>query len=214
MTWRKQSFTREHVEVLDRRPVWQGFFRMDVLKLRHRLFAGGWSEEMKRELFVRDPAVVMLPYDPVRDEVVCIEQFRIGALDMPYSPWLLELVAGIIEGGESPEEVARREAHEEAGLDVGALEFICRYQVSPGGNTEEVVLFCGCVDATRAGGLHGLDTEHEDIRVHVLDFAAVQAALKAGEIRNAAGIIGLQWLALNRDDLRSRWLASDARPSR
>lgn len=212
MSWREQAFTQDDVKVLDRRPVWQGFFRMDLLRLRHRLFAGGWSEEMERELFVRDPAVVMLPYDPVRDQVVCVEQFRIGALDMPYSPWLLELVAGIIEAGESPEQVARREAHEEAGLDVGELEFICRYQVSPGGNTEEIILFCGRVDATRAGGLHGLDSEHEDIRVHVLDFADVQAALRAGQVRNAAGIIGLQWLALNRDDLRRRWRASDALP--
>ncbi len=213
MAWRDQRFTRDDVEVLARRPVWQGFFRMDVLRLRHRLFAGGWSKEMQRELFVRDPAVVMLPYDPIRDQVVCVEQFRIGAVDLPQSPWLLELVAGIIEDGESPEQVARREAHEEAGLEVGALEFICRYQVSPGGSTEEILLFCGCVDATRAGGLHGLDSEHEDIRVHVLDFAAAQAALEAGEVRNAAGIIGLQWLALNRDDLRRRWLSKGALPS-
>lgn len=212
MSWRDDAFTRDHVEVLARRPVWQGFFRMDLLRLRHRLFAGGWSEAMERELFVRGPAVVMLPYDPVRDQVVCVEQFRIGALDMPYSPWLLELVAGIIEDGEAPEDVARREAHEEAGLDVVELEFVCRYQVSPGGNTEEILLFCGCVDASRAGGLHGLDTEHEDIRVHVLDFDSAQAALKAGEVRNAAGIIGLQWLALNRDDLRRRWNAHAALP--
>jgi len=213
MSWRSGTFTRDDVKVLARRPVWDGFFRMDVLRLRHRLFAGGWSEEMERELFVRDPAVVMLPYDPVRDQVVCVEQFRIGAVDMPYSPWLLELVAGIIEEGESPEQVARREAHEEAGLEVSELEFICRYQVSPGGNTEEILLFCGCVDATRAGGLHGLESEHEDIWVHVLDFDAAQAALQAGEVRNAAGIIGLQWLALNRDDLRRRWCTNDAFPS-
>lgn len=165
---------------------------------------------MQRELFVREPAVVMLPYDPVRDQVVCIEQFRIGALDMAYSPWLLELVAGIVEDGESPEQVARREAHEEAGLEVAALEFICRYQVSPGGSTEEVLLYCGRVDAAQAGGLHGLDSEHEDIGVHVLDFAAAEAALQAGEVRNAAGIIGLQWLLLNREQLRRRWLAGDA----
>lgn len=212
MAWRDDAFTRDDVEVLARRPVWQGFFRMDVLRLRHRLFAGGWSEEMERELFVRGPAVVMLPYDPFRDQVVCVEQFRIGALDMPYSPWLLELVAGIVEDGETPEDVARREAHEEAGLDVGELEFICRYQVSPGGNTEEILLFCGRIDASRAGGLHGLDSEHEDIRVHVFDFDAAEAALQAGEVRNAAGIIGLQWLALNREDLRRRWCAKDALP--
>ncbi|TVS15940.1 MAG: NUDIX domain-containing protein [Gammaproteobacteria bacterium] len=208
MTGREQRSTFDHndVEVLDRRPVWQGFFRMDVVRLRHRLFAGGWSDVMQRELFVREPSVVLLPYDPVNDQVVCIEQFRVGALDMPYAPWLLELVAGIIEEGEAPEDVARREADEEAGLAVQDLEFICRYQVSPGGNTEEIVLFCGRVDAGRAGGVYGLDSEHEDIRVHVLDWPDAQAALESGRIRNAAGIIGLQWLMLHRETLRRRWM--------
>lgn len=204
------TFGPEDVEVVARRPVYQGFFRMDELHLRHRLFAGGWSGVMRRELFVREPAVVLLPYDPVRDQVVCIEQFRVGALGMAYSPWLLELVAGIIEDGESPEDVALREAREEAGLEVSDLEFVCRYQVSPGGNTEEILLFCGRVDAARAGGLHGLDSEHEDIRVHVLDWQDARAALDAGRMHNAAAIISLQWLALHREALRRRWLERDA----
>ncbi len=204
------AFGPEDVEVVARRPVYQGFFRMDELHLRHKLFAGGWSEIMRRELFVREPAVVLLPYDPVRDQVVCVEQFRVGALEMAYSPWLLELVAGIIEQDEAPADVARREAREEAGLDVMELEFICRYQVSPGGNSEEILLFCGRVDAARAGGLHGLDSEHEDIKVHVLDWPDAQAALDAGRMHNAAAIIGLQWLALHRESLRHRWLERDA----
>lgn len=200
------SFGPGDVEVMERESVWQGFFRMDRLRLRHRLFAGGWSDTMQRELFVRAPAVVVLPYDPVRDQVVCVEQFRVGALDEPGSPWLLELVAGIIEAGERPADVARREAVEEADLEVADLEFICRYLVSPGGNTEAIHLFCGRVDATAAGGVHGLDEEHEDIRVHVLDWAEARSALEAGRVRNAAAIIGLQWLALHREALRRRWL--------
>jgi len=200
------TYDHEDVEVLERHPAWQGFFRLDVVRLRHRLFAGGWSREMQRELFVRGPAVVLLPYDPVRDEVVLIEQFRVGALDMPYSPWLLELVAGIVEEGEAPEAVARREAIEEADLEIADVEFVCRYQVSPGGNTEEVLIYCGRVDATRAGGVHGLESEHEDIRVHVLAWADAWDAIASGQVRNAAGIIALQWLALHRDALRDRWL--------
>ena len=200
------SYGHEDVEILERHPAWQGFFRLDVVRLRHRLFDGGWSREMQRELFVRGPAVVLLPYDPVRDQVVLIEQFRVGALDMPYSPWLLELVAGIVEEGEAPEAVARREADEEAGLKVAEVEFVCRYQVSPGGNTEEVLIYCGRVDAARAGGIHGLASEHEDIRVHVLDWTDAREAIDSGQVRNAAGIIALQWLALHREALRGRWL--------
>lgn len=200
-----ERFDHSDVEILERRTAFQGFFRLDVVRLRHRLFAGGWSEPMQRELFVRRPAVVMLPYDPQRDQVVMIEQFRPGAIDMPYSPWLLELVAGIMEDGEAPEDVAMREAAEEAGLEVQALEFVHRYQVSPGANTEEVLIFCGLVDAGSAGGLHGLAEEHEDIRVHVWDWSTVATALEQGEIRNAASLIALQWLALHRDGLRSRW---------
>ncbi len=193
------------VEVLERRTAFQGFFRLDVVRLRHRLFDGGWSEPMQRELFVRRPAVVLLPYDPRLDQVVMIEQFRPGAIDMPYSPWLLELVAGIMEDGEAPEDVAIREAAEEAALEVTSLEFVHRYQVSPGANTEEVLIFCGRVDASDAGGVHGLAEEHEDIRVHVWDWDTVHTALEQGEIRNAASLIALQWLALHRQSLRERW---------
>jgi ADP-ribose pyrophosphatase len=203
------AFDRGDVEVLDRRTVHDGFFRMDVLRLRHRLFEGGWSREMERELFVRGPAVVLVPWDPVRDEVVLIEQFRIGALESGPTPWHMEFVAGIAEDGEAPEDVARREAQEEAGLEVGAIEFVHRYQVSPGGNTEEILVYCGHVDSGAAGGVHGLDDEHEDIRVHRVRTDDALAALERGQVRNAAGIIGLQWLALHRAALARRWTATD-----
>lgn len=203
------AFGREDVEVVERRTAFQGFFRMDVLRLRHRLFEGGWSRVMERELFVRGPAVVLIPWDPVRDEVVMIEQFRIGALDAGPSPWHMEFVAGIAEDGEAPETVARREAMEEAGLEIGPMEFVHRYQVSPGGNTEEILVYCGRVDARSASGVHGLDSEHEDIRVHRIGVDDALAGLAAHQVRNAAGIIGLQWLALQRESLARRWSAAD-----
>lgn len=200
------AFGPGDAEVLERETAWAGFFRLDVLRVRHRLFEGGWSEPVRRELFVRGPAVVLVPYDPWRDRVVMIEQFRIGALDVPGSPWHLEFVAGIAEPGEAPEDVARREAEEEAGLQPDPVEFLHRYQVSPGGNTEEILVYAGCVDSDRADGVHGLAEEHEDIRVHVVDLSVALAALTVGEVRNAAAIIGLQWLALHREGLRARWL--------
>lgn len=202
------AFTQEDVEIVDRRTAFQGFFRMDVLRLRHRLFEGGWSREMTRELFVRGPAVVLVPWDPVLDEVVMVEQFRIGSLEYGPSPWQMEFVAGITGPGEAPEDVARREAMEEAGLEVGEIVPLHHYQVSPGGNTEAIRVYCGRVDASSAHGVHGLDSEHEDIRVHRVAFADAFASMEAGQVRNAAGIVGLQWLALHRQALGARWLGN------
>ena len=206
---KRLAFGREDVEILERRTAFSGFFRMDVLRLRHRLFEGGWSRPMERELFVRGPAVVLLPWDPVLDELVMVEQFRIGALEVGPSPWHMEFVAGIVEDGETEEDVARREAVEEAGLDIGAIVPVHRYQVSPGGNTEEIAVYCGKVDARGAGGVHGLDTEHEDIRVHRVPRADAMAALARGELRNAAAIVGIQWLALHHEKLRARWTGTE-----
>jgi ADP-ribose pyrophosphatase len=203
------AFGRDDVEILDRRAAFRGFFRMDVLRLRHRLFEGGWSAPMERELFVRGPAVVLIPWDPDRDELVMIEQFRIGSLEFGPCPWQMEFVAGIAGDGEDPEDVARREAREEADLEVGEMVPVHHYQVSPGGNTEAIRIYCGRVDADGAGGVHGLESEHEDIRVHRVAFADALAALEAGQVRNAAGIVGLQWLALHRETLRARWSGTD-----
>lgn len=207
---RRLAFGGDDVEILERETLHDGFFRMDRLRLRHRRFAGDWSAPMSRELFVRGPAVVLLPYDPVLDEVVMIEQFRVGALDFGPSPWHMEFVAGIAEDGEAPETVARREAMEEAGLAVGEIVPVHHYQVSPGGNTEAIRVYCGRVDASCAEGIHGLAAEHEDIRVHRVALADALAALAAGEVRNAAGIVALQWLALHRDELRDRWRPAPA----
>lgn len=182
-----------------------GFFRLERLRLRHALFAGGMSPPLTRELFERGHAVAVLPYDPVRDAVVLIEQFRIGALARAGGPWLLEIVAGIIEDGEAPEAVARREAVEEADLRLGRLEKIGRFYVSPGGSSESVHLFCGEVDASGAGGIHGLVEEGEDIRVLVEPFATAMQRLTSGAIDSASPVIALQWLALNRTRLRQTW---------
>jgi ADP-ribose pyrophosphatase len=194
------------VEVLDKTICYDGFFRMERYRLRHQLFRGGWSRELTRELFERGHAAAVLPYDPVRDAVVLVEQFRIGALEAPGGPWLLEIVAGIIDPGETPEEVVRREAVEEANCQIQELIHICDYFVSPGGTSECISLFCGKVDATHVGGLHGLAAEEEDIRVVVVPFSEAIAQMHAGKINSAAPIIGLQWLQLNHARLQVVWL--------
>ncbi len=199
------TFSQADVEVVEREECFRGFYKLDRLHLRHRLFAGGMGKLINRELFVRHDAVCVLPYDPRRDEVVLIEQFRVGALGKSRNPWLLELVAGLIDKDEQPEEVARREAVEEAGLTLGALWPVCAYYPSPGGSDERVHLFVGRCDSVGAGGIHGLEEEGEDIRVHVLSFEDALARVRDGRIDNAASIMALQWLALNRDEVRGLW---------
>lgn len=194
------------VDLIEKRTVFDGYFRIDRFRIRHSLHNGGMSEPLDREVFERGHVAAVLPVDPVRDEVVLIEQFRIGPFAAGWHPWLLEGVAGIIEDGESPEEVARRETLEEAGCEVTDLVPMMRYLSSPGACTETVELFCGRVDAGRAGGVHGLDEEGEDIRVVVYSLEAALALLEAGKIVNGKTIIALQWLALNYDRLKDRWL--------
>ena len=193
------------VEVLQRETCFKGFYRLDRLHLRHRQFAGGMGPQLSRELFVRHDAVCVLPYDARRDCVVLIEQFRVGAMDKSSNPWLLELVAGLIDKDEQPEEVAHREAAEEADLKLDALWPITRYYPSPGGSDELVHLYLGRCDSEGAGGVHGLAEEGEDIRVHVWPLEDALQAVKDGRINNAASIIALQWLALNRAEVRGLW---------
>jgi ADP-ribose pyrophosphatase len=196
-------------EIHEKQTVYSGFFRIDRYRLRYRLFGGGWSDEVTREVFERGHAVAVLLYDAKRDAVVFLEQFRIGAVAAGMTPWQTEVVAGVFDGDETPEGVARREAREEAGCEITALIPIARYLVSPGGTSEAIWLFCGRVDSSGVGGIHGLPHEHEDIRVTVVPFADAQRRLTAGEFQNAPVIIALQWLGANRHDLQKRWGGSD-----
>ena len=197
--------TPTKVEIVRREQCFEGFYKLDRVHLRHELFAGGMSGEIHRELFVRHDAVCVLPYDPQRDEVVLIEQFRVGALGKTGNPWLIELVAGLIDKNEQPEEVAHREAQEEAGLKIEALWPMTKYFPSPGGSDEFVHVYLGRCDSTGVGGLHGLEEEGEDIRVSVWAFEEALQAVRDGRIANAATIIALQWLALNRVEVRGLW---------
>ncbi len=193
------------VEVIEKTTPYDGYFGIGVYRLQHRCFGGGWSEVMSREVFERGHASVVLPYDPARDVVVLIEQFRIGAYAAGIAPWLIEPVAGIVEPGEAPEEVARREALEEAGCEIAELEPIGSLLSSPGGCSEVLHLYCGRVDSAGVGGLHGLAYEHEDIRAFTLPAESALERLAKGEYNNASTVMTLQWLALNRERLRKIW---------
>lgn len=189
-------------EILEEYSEYQGFFNLSSYKLRHTLFEGGWTESIRRELFHRGHCVGVIPYDPVLDQVVLIEQFRIGAIRDKAIPWLTEIVAGAVEPGESAEEVAYRESMEEAGCEIKELLKIGEFYTSPGGTSEKITLFCGLIDSSEVGGIHGLKEEHEDIRALVVDFEAAFAWIESGVVDSAIPIVGLQWLALNRSRLR------------
>jgi ADP-ribose pyrophosphatase len=195
------SLSRADVEVISCETQFQGYFRIDRYVLRHRLHDGSMSGEMSREIFERGHAVVVLPVDPKRGEVVLIEQFRPGAYAAGWDPWLVEIVAGIRGENETPDEVARRECLEETGLEIERLIPIYRYLVSPGGSSESVHLYCAIVDSSKAGGVFGLAHEHEDIRVMAKPIDQALGDLHQGRILNAMTIIGLQWLELNREKL-------------
>ena len=199
------TFAKNDVEIIARETLYSGFFSMELYRFRHRLFNGEMSGEIKREIFERGHAAVLLPYDPVRDEVVLVEQVRIAAYDTSETPWLLEMVAGMIEEGESVEDVARREALEEAGLVVGWTKPVLSYLASPGGTTERSSIMVGEVDATTAEGIHGLADENEDIRVHVVSRELAYQWVEEGKIDNAASVIALQWLQLHYQTLRHEW---------
>jgi ADP-ribose pyrophosphatase len=197
--------SRDDLDIIERITPYRGYFRIDRYRLRHRLFAGGMSAEITREVFERGHAVMVLPYDPARNKVVLIEQFRIGAFAAGHEPWIIETVAGIIETGEEPEAVARREALEEAGCTISDLWRVGDCMVSPGGTSETITLFVGRADTDGVGGIHGMDDENEDIRVHVVAFAEALHWVETGRIGNASTILLLQWLALHHDEMRERW---------
>ena len=199
------TFTKDDVEIIARETLYRGFFSVERYRFRHRLFNGEMSGEVSREIFERGHAAVLLPYDPLRDEVVLIEQIRIASWDTSPTPWKLELVAGMIEEGEAPEEVARREAVEEAGLTAGRTKPISNYLSSAGGTTERLMVYVGEVDASVAQGNHGLEEENEDILVHVVSRSQAYQWVEEGKIDNAAAIIALQWLELHYKQLCDEW---------
>ena len=179
-----QQFSQHDIEVLNEETVYKGFFTLKKVQFKHKLFAGG--EE---------------------DAVVLVEQVRIGAYqpESARSPWLLELIAGMVEEGEQPEEVALRESEEEAGVSIQDLTHCLSVWDSPGGVVERIHLFVGRVDSSQAKGLHGLAEENEDIRVHVVKREQAYQWMCEGKIDNGIAVMGLQWLQLNYAQLQQRW---------
>ena len=212
------KFTQTDVSLIHQESGYKGFFSIKQYAVQHRQFSGGQSRVLIRECFERGHAVGVLAYDPWRDNIVFLEQFRIGAyvnimtgnaaVDHD-SPWLLEIIAGIVEPGETQEEVAYREALEEAGCSILAMEAIGDFYSSPGGSSETIQLYCACVNSDGIGGIHGLEEEGEDIRVIVVPYNEAVQWLKEGRLNNSSTMISMQWLMLNRDKLIAQWQSFD-----
>ncbi len=197
--------SKETAELVRHEVAFQGYFKVVRYFFRHTLHDGGMSGVISREVFERGQAGGVLMYDPHRDEVVLIRQFRAGAYVAGHHPWTWEIVAGIIEEKETAEIMIRRESVEEAGLEVGELIPIQNVMLTPGACSEACQIFLGRIDSSKAGGVFGLAEEHEDILVKVLPFAEAYALVERNEVDNAVGVIALQWLALHRDEVRKRW---------
>lgn len=195
-------FSQKDIEIIGKKSLYQGFFSLDEYTFKHKLFAGGWSQPVTREVFERGHAVVVLPYDIKQDKIVLIEQVRFPALATTKSPWLMELVAGMIAPEETAVDVAHRELFEETGLVANSMHFINSYLASPGGSTERFYFYWADIDSSNVRGLHGLAEEHEDIRLHVMSREQAYNSMLNGEIDNASTVIGLQWLQLNYQQLR------------
>ncbi|MDX2464882.1 MAG: NUDIX domain-containing protein [Porticoccus sp.] len=201
MTSHAKKYASDDVEIQKREEVYGGFFKMIRFSLRHKLFSGAWSKPFQRELLERGNCVGVLLYDPVHKLVGLVEQFRIGALEQKDGPWLFEVVAGMVDPGESLEVVACREVAEEAGIDNLKLQPICDYWVTPGGSSERMYLYCALTDLTGCGGVFGLDHESEDILLHVLPQTEAFSWLDQGRCNNAATTICLMWLRANCEHL-------------
>lgn len=199
------SFTSNDVEISQITPVYRGFFTMQEYQFRHKCFNGEWSAMVKREIFERGHAVGVLPYDPVQKEFVLIEQVRIGAMATSSTPWMIEIIAGMIDEGETPEAVCHRESMEEAGIILDGLTKALSYLSSPGGTTERLHIYVAKTDATLAQGIHGLATESEDIKVHRVSEETALEWLESGLIDNAAAVIALQWFFMNKTKLQEQW---------
>lgn len=202
------SLEKQDVEVVSKKSLFSRFFTVSLVSFKHKLFAGGWSETVEREIFERGDAVVVLPYDPALDKIVMVEQIRVGCMENARHPWAFELVGGMIEQGQSIESVALRETEEETGLIATDLIPMQSYLSSCGGTSERIFLYVAKVDSTKCGDICGLDYEHEDIKVHQFDSEQVFHWLENGKIDAAAVVIALQWFKLNKQQVLDKWAIS------
>lgn len=199
----KHTYNNEDIKIVSEECIHHGFLKLSRLKLSHKLFSGKWSPIIQRELIKHKQAVGVILYDAKNELVGIIEQFRVGALGQSSNPWQFEIVAGMVEKNEILENVAIREVQEETGLTLSDIQPILSYLPSAGASNERMHLFCGSTRLLDKGGIYGLASENEDIKLHIFPFADALVGLTDGLFDSAASIIALQWLEKNRHQMKS-----------
>lgn len=189
------SFSASDVSIESRENLFRGFIQVEKVTIKHRLFnKSNYSSSIHRELIHRPEAAGVLLYDNQQRRFALIEQFRIGALNDTVSPWQLEVIAGVLDGDETPETCIRRESLEEAGCEVHDLQHLFTFYPSAGACSEIFHLYVANVELPTSGGVFGMPDEGEDIQLHLFDYSDVPLLLKNGRLRNAPVIMALQWL--------------------
>ncbi|ENX31920.1 hypothetical protein F889_03810 [Acinetobacter colistiniresistens] len=190
------SYSATDVTIESREPLFRGFIQVEKVSLKHRLFyREDYSTLIQRELVHRPEAAGVLLYNDQQQRFALIEQFRVGALNDPVSPWQLEIIAGVLDGDESPENCIRRESLEESGCEITELKHLFSFYPSAGACSEFFHLYVAEVNLPKDGGIFGMPDEGENIQLHLFDYSALEALLNNGRLRNAPVIMALQWLS-------------------
>lgn len=198
------AYFENDVEVRATKTLSSGHYALSTLELKHKCFNGDWTNWLIREQIKRDDAVCAILWDPRKDKVVMVEQFRVGVLsrqDSP-SPWLVEIVAGLIDPGETPEQAIRREAEEEAGCRIKELIPIAEFYNTPGGFSEKSTVFCGIIDLPDS--LVNNPDDDEDLKIHVFEWPQIQNLL-SNTTTSASSLVALQWLTFHHDSLKTKY---------
>ncbi|PKF35154.1 NUDIX domain-containing protein [Acinetobacter proteolyticus] len=190
------SYSATDVTIESRETLFRGFIQVEKVSLKHRLFdREDYSPIIQRELIHRPEAAGVLLYNDQQQRFALIEQFRVGAVNNPVSPWQLEVIAGVLDGDESPESCIRRESLEESGCEITELKHLFSFYPSAGACSEFFHLYVAEVDLPKDGGIFGMPDEGENIQLHLFAYSALEALLNNGRLRNAPVIMALQWLS-------------------
>jgi nudix-type nucleoside diphosphatase (YffH/AdpP family) len=196
-----------NVEIRSERRLFDDFFKVDELIVAHERYDGKMSGDERRLVFERGDAAAVLLFDADARSVVLVEQFKPATLigrrrDDPSTPdgWITELVAGMIDAGESADQAVIREAFEETGYRIDNPRLIAKFFSSPGGSSERIFLYCARVSDVQREGRGGGDGE-EDLKVFQLRIDDLFYRLAEGAIDDPKLAIAAYWLKANIDEL-------------
>ncbi|MDA9748630.1 NUDIX domain-containing protein [Pelagibacteraceae bacterium] len=184
-------------KIVSKKNLYNGFFKMNEVVLKYKKYDGTWTNKISRELFGGAQVSAVLPYDPLKKEIILIQQFRPGTISKNFDNYLNEIVAGIIDDGESPEDAAKRECVEETGCVIKKLIPIQGYFPAPGSSESFYHLFLGETETFNGTRIMGLENENEDIKVQSFKTSEIREKMQKGQILNGLTLIALQWFFLN-----------------